>query len=114
MNDYPNNEVLMAVINAIDETKADKIEIQDKIDEIENDILKKTQVQIIETNETEDLSVLKIYKLTQEEYEEALKNNTIDENALYLTPDEETSSNESISEERINEICVFDENDIIE
>lgn len=27
MNDYPNNEVLMAVINAIDETKADKVEI---------------------------------------------------------------------------------------
>ncbi len=27
MNDYPNNEVLMAVINAIDETKADKSEL---------------------------------------------------------------------------------------
>lgn len=27
MNDYPNNETLMAVINAIDETKADKSEI---------------------------------------------------------------------------------------
>lgn len=32
MNDYPNNETLMAVINAIDETKADK----DYIDEIFN------------------------------------------------------------------------------
>lgn len=27
MNDYPNNETLMAVINAIDETKADKTDI---------------------------------------------------------------------------------------
>lgn len=27
MNDYPNNEILKAVINAIDETKADKIEV---------------------------------------------------------------------------------------
>ena len=27
MNDYPNNETLMAVINAIDETKADKSDL---------------------------------------------------------------------------------------
>lgn len=32
MNDYPNNEMLMAVINAIDETKVDK----EYIDEIFN------------------------------------------------------------------------------
>jgi hypothetical protein len=32
MNDYPNNEMLMAVINAIDETKADK----EYVDEIFN------------------------------------------------------------------------------
>lgn len=32
MNDYPNNETLMAVINAIDETKADK----EYVDEIFN------------------------------------------------------------------------------
>ena len=88
MNDYPNNEILKAVINAIDETKADKEEVQSKLDEIEEDISKKSQVQIVEANEIEDLSILKIYKLTQEEYEEALKNNTIDENGLYLTPDE--------------------------
>ena len=29
MEDYPNNETLMAVINAIDETKADKDDIPD-------------------------------------------------------------------------------------
>lgn len=57
MQDYPNNETLIGIISAIDETKADKIEVQNKLDKIENDI---------------------------------------------------------ISEERINEICVFDENDIIE
>lgn len=37
MNDYPNNELLMAIINAIDETKADKeyvdAQIQKYIDE---------------------------------------------------------------------------------
>ena len=88
MQDYPNNETLIGIISAIDETKADKEEVQSKLDEIEEDISKKSQVQIVEANEIEDLSILKIYKLTQEEYEEALKNNTIDENGLYLTPDE--------------------------
>lgn len=57
MQDYPNNETLIGIISAIDETKADKVEVQSKLDEIKNDI---------------------------------------------------------ISEERVNEICVFDENDIIE
>lgn len=60
-----------------------------------------------------NLSTLKINKLTKEQYERELAAGRIDENALYLTPDEETSSNESISEERINVICVFNENDII-
>ena len=50
-------ETLIGIISAIDETKADKIDVQNKLDKIENDI---------------------------------------------------------ISEERINEICVFEENDIIE
>ena len=48
MNDYPNNEMLMAVINAIDETKVDKIdgkglstndftnEYKEKLDGLEN------------------------------------------------------------------------------
>lgn len=38
---------------------------------------------------TENLSTLVIHKLTQEQYERELDAGTIDENALYLTPDEE-------------------------
>lgn len=38
---------------------------------------------------TENLSTLKIHKLTQAQYDRELTNGTIDENALYLTPDEE-------------------------
>ena len=37
---------------------------------------------------TENLSTLKIHKLTQTQYNRELANGTIDENALYLTPDE--------------------------
>ena len=40
---------------------------------------------------TENLSTLKIHKLTQEQYDRELAAGNIDETALYLTPDEETS-----------------------
>jgi hypothetical protein len=38
---------------------------------------------------TENLSTLKIHKLTREQYDRELEAGRIDENALYLTPDEE-------------------------
>lgn len=37
---------------------------------------------------TENISTLKIHKLTQEQYDRELANGNIDENAIYLTPDE--------------------------
>ena len=37
---------------------------------------------------TENLSTLKIHKLTQEQYNRELASSNIDANALYLTPDE--------------------------
>lgn len=37
LQDYPNNETLIAVIDAIDETKADKNEIPLKVSQLEND-----------------------------------------------------------------------------
>lgn len=52
MQDYPNNETLMAVINAIDETKADKTDIvqsdwdqndETAIDYIKNKPLEETE-----------------------------------------------------------------------
>lgn len=38
---------------------------------------------------TENLSTLKIHKLTQAQYDRELEAGNLDENALYLTPDEE-------------------------
>lgn len=37
---------------------------------------------------TENVSTFKIHKLTQEQYESALAAGNLDENALYLTPDQ--------------------------
>ena len=47
MEDYPNNETLIAVLNAIDETKADKDEIPTKTSQLENDsnYISNTQVE---------------------------------------------------------------------
>ena len=59
MEDYPNNETLMAVINAIDETKADKSDINASISLFYINITKindtytsdKTIAEIVEANE---------------------------------------------------------------
>lgn len=42
---------------------------------------------------TENLSTLKIHKLTQEQYDRELAAGRIDESALYLTPDDDSDSN---------------------
>ena len=52
---------------------------------------------------TENLSTLKIHKLTQEQYDRELANNTLDENALYLTPEEEIDLSEYVTVEQLNE-----------
>lgn len=46
MEDYPNNETLIAVLNAIDETKANKDEIPSKTSELENDSNFTTEEQV--------------------------------------------------------------------
>lgn len=45
---------------------------------------------------TENLSTLKINKLTQAQYDRELEAGNIDENALYLTPDETTPKTELV------------------
>jgi hypothetical protein len=55
----------------------------------DNAVEQKSAVQIINSGTTEVLSTLEIYKLTQEEYDKAVEDGTIVENAIYLTPDEE-------------------------
>lgn len=54
---------------------------------------KKADVQIITqddtTTTTEDVTTLKIHKLSQEQYDNLVANGDIDESALYLTPDEQ-------------------------
>ena len=52
---------------------------------------------------TENVSTLKIHKLTREQYEEKLANGTIDETALYLTPDEEIDLTPYATIEQLNE-----------
>ena len=51
---------------------------------------------------TENLSTLKIHKLTQEQYDRELANGRIDENALYLIPDEEINMSLYATIEQLN------------
>lgn len=51
---------------------------------------------------TENLSTLKIHKLTQEQYDRELANGRIDENAMYLTPDEEIDLSPYATVEQLN------------
>lgn len=53
---------------------------------------------------TENLSTLKIHKLTQEQYERELAAGRIDENALYLTPDESISVDDVLSDISTNPV----------
>ena len=46
LEDYPNNELLIAVINAIDENKADKTAIPTKVSQLENDSKFTTQEEV--------------------------------------------------------------------
>ena len=52
---------------------------------------------------TENLSTLKIHKLTQEQYNRELANGNIDEHALYLTPDEEIDLGLYATVEQLND-----------
>lgn len=51
---------------------------------------------------TENVSTLKIHKLTQAQYERELGNGNIDETALYLTPDEEIDMSLYATVEQLN------------
>ena len=48
---------------------------------------------------TENLATLKIHKLTQAQYERELAAGRIDENALYLTPDENIDPGDCVTVE---------------
>lgn len=48
------------------------------------------------------LPEFKIHKMTQEEYDQAVNEGTLDENALYLTPDEEIDLSGYVTTEQLN------------
>ena len=52
---------------------------------------------------TENLSTLKIHKLSQEQYDRELEAGRIDEGALYLTPEEEIDLSPYATIEQMNE-----------
>lgn len=51
----------------------------------------------------ENLSTLKIHKLSNEQYKRELENGNIDENAIYLTPNEEIDLSSYVTAEHVND-----------
>ena len=86
MLDYIKNKPTILteedVIESADNTLASAKEYTDSA------VAQKSQVQIVTSDTTEVLSTLKIHRVTQEQYDQELANGTLDDNALYLTPDE--------------------------
>ena len=54
MEDYPNNDTLIAVLNAIDQTKADRDEIPSLISQLDNDskFVTEQEVEVLFNNNT--------------------------------------------------------------
>lgn len=70
------------------------IKYKDKVVKIDpkylpDEVMQKSLVQMVANGVTENLPTFQIHKLTQAEYDALLESGSIDENALYLTPDEE-------------------------
>jgi hypothetical protein len=53
---------------------------------------------------TQNISTLKIHKLTQAQYDRELQAGRIDENALYLTPDEKIDLSGFVTKEYISDV----------
>lgn len=79
-----------------------KTVVENVIEYTDSAVDQKSQVQIIESGETEFLSTLEIYKVTQEEYDKAVEDGTIVENAIYLTPDEDIDLSSYATIEQLN------------
>ena len=76
--------------------------LQNTIDVVNDTVAQKSQVQVVTSETSEILSTLKIHRLTKEEYEQAVANGTIEENSLYLTPDEEADLSNYATIEQLN------------
>lgn len=112
-----------ADFNQTDETKSDYIKNKPKLpddigdltatitelncmsgvtDNVQNQLNTKTQTQIINGDIAEILSTLKIYKISQEEYDQKLANNSLEDNAIYLTPNKENDLSGYVTIEDLN------------
>lgn len=68
MEDYPNNETLIAILNAIDAAKADKDEIPLKISQLDNDskFMTEQEVEALCNNNTSKAILYTPQNLTDE------------------------------------------------
>ena len=76
--------------------------LQSDFEALQTEVDGKSQVQVVTPESSEILPTLKIHKLTKEEYEQEVANGTIEENALYLTPEEKVDLSGYATIEQVN------------
>jgi hypothetical protein len=91
INDLPFyfEQVLPSDIGDLKSTVTELNYMSGVTDNVQSQLDNKTQVQMTSENLTEILQTLKILKLTQEEYDTASKNGSLEDDTLYLTPNQE-------------------------
>ena len=95
MEDYPNNETLIAILNAIDQTKANKEEIPSKNSQLENDskFITEQEVEDLFNNNTSTAVLYTPQELTEAQKIQARANLGISEN-INSEPTEVTTNYE--------------------
>ncbi len=96
LSDTSTNPVQNKVIN--DEFSA----VEDAMGILGDVIDTKSQVNIVEAGTSAHVPTLNIYKISQEEYDQAFENGTLDGDAIYLTPDEEPDLSIYATNEALN------------
>ena len=86
----------------VEEQIADAVDGLATQEHLNNTVSQKSSVRVVESGKEEFLQTLKIHRLTQAEYDQLVENGTVEENALYLTPDEEVDLSSYATEEYVD------------
>ena len=83
---------------------ADKLyATQTSLDEVNDTVLQKSQVQIVTQDVSEFVPTLKIQKISQKEYNQKTNDGTLEDDVMYLTPEDETGLGQFATKDELAE-----------
>lgn len=101
---YTKSETDTIIENAINGIDIPVVDLTDYATKeyADNSAAQKSKVQIVKEGIAEHLQTLNIHKVTQEEYDNKVANGTLDDNAIYLVPDEKIDLSPYATIEQLN------------